>query len=215
MKEILSHEEMLELGSNHNSFVNQYLERFELPSSIAELEANILKLTTTIDGEVLNYILPKIVEFNKGADYISFFNGLSTLAIEVIDKVLQAISNLDNLDKISALVYQEMENVRKLELSVLEKNIIQANFYVMEASMRFWLSDEARQKVNTYNDNFKGVKPLWSWRNAAAGDGLSAGFYFLGVGLTIIAPPAGIAVLTGAAWAAAGGSLVAGSEILQ
>src|SRR5690625_6006801 len=82
-----------------------------------------------------------------------------------------------------------MENVRKLELSVLEKNIIQANFYVMEASMRFWLSDEARQKVNTYNDNFKGVKPLWSWRNAAAGDGLTAGFYFLGVGLTIISPP--------------------------
>lgn len=215
MKEIFSHEEMLELGSNHNTFLSQYLERFELPRSVKELESNILVLTTSIDEKVLNYIMPKVIEFNNGEEYLNFFIGLSAPAIEIIDKVFQTISAIDSFDEISLYVFKEMESVRKTKLSIIEINIIQTNFYIMAAALRFWTSEKTRLKTNSAHDDFNDIKPLWSWRNAAAGDGLSAGMYFLGVGLTIIAPPAGLAVLTSAAWAAAGGSLVAGSGILQ
>ena len=56
-------------------------------------------------------------------------------------------------------------------------------------------------------------KSSWSWKRAAKGAAVGSMFFFLTIGLTLVAPPAGLAILTNWAWVAATGAIGAGFDL--
>lgn len=228
-QKVLEKEELILIGKNHNSFLINYyknktqlLEKTELTEKELLIndfmEAKDFDWNDVDSQKSLEYVIDESIKMGDNNysvdDYINNFNLTGKDFITRLDENLLNASDINEFNKNADLIIQE---ITISNLSIEEKNGILGYAYIMKSSAKLWSpvsigGDGLFDELNSSNEFY--ARKKWSWRRAARGDAAGSMTFFLGIGLTIIAPPAGAAVLTGWAWSAAAGSVVAGSGII-
>lgn len=227
-KRLLTESELISLGEVHNKHLKNYFKKktnYQKKSDEPrELLINEFMTAKDFDWndidsrEGLTYVVDNSIEMqsnNYSTDY--YINNFNLTAQDFITRLDNSLTSANNITDLNNKIESIVSEIRNSNLSIEDKNGLLGYSYIMKGSSQLWapvslggegLYDDVNQNLS------KNQKLGWSWRRAARGDAASSMIYFLGIGLTIIAPPAGLAVLTGWAWAAGAGSVVAGAGLV-
>lgn len=172
-------------------------------NSIENFDKN--KLGSFIEDE-----LASISKYDYDLRYLD--NQFSEEANLYLSNLMILVDEFEDTDKFTENTNKLVNEIRTSSIDEYEKNVLIGTIEITKNSTIYYAPSElgGLQNKSQYLSR-KG----WSWKRAAKGAAAGSMTFFLGVGLTIIAPPAGAAVLTAWAWSAAAGAVVGGSGIVK
>lgn len=222
-KRLLTENELISLGNKHNDYLNDYFRNNNTANDRDSLidEFMILKdfdwnYTDSKNG--VSYVIDESISMQSdNYSTANFINNFSSVGQGFITSLDNHLMNATSINDLNNQIDDVVDDIRKSKLSIKDKNGILGYAYIMKSSAKLWaptsiggegLFDAINGSTNRLSSRG------WSWNRAGRGDAAASMTYFLGIGLTIVAPPAGLAVLTAWAWSAAAGSVVAGAGLI-
>jgi len=195
-----------ELIEQQQSFLNEYHNNTvskKSNNSIENFDKN--KLGSFIEDE-----LASISQYDYDLRYLD--NQFSEEANSYLSDLMILVDEFEDTDKFTENTNKLVNEIKTSNLEEYEKNALIGTVEITKNSTIYYAPSElgGMQNKSQYLS-----KKEWSWKRAAKGAAAGSMTFFLGIGLTIIAPPAGAAVLTAWAWSAAAGAVVGGSGIVS
>ena len=141
-------------------------------------------------------------------------NNFSLEANQFLAELMVSVDELKSINDFKLKISSLVEKVDNSSINDFEKKAIIGTIEVTKNSTIIHAPIElGGEGLTTLNPDLAAKK--WSWRRAAKGAAAGSMTFFLGIGLAVVAPPVGLAVLSGWAWSAAAGAVVGGSGIIN
>jgi hypothetical protein len=231
----LSLEEMKLIGDLHNQYALDIYEAIQLSnyteynileqSLITKYYSELEKFDIGISQNSHEYVVVKSMEMNHQLRDLSYdfeaWNecALTNLGFTIYDKIQFVIDDTYHVRDIDHKIDLLIEEILSTSLNAYEKELLITSAEVARNSFKLWAPIEL-DGLGLFNKINGGVgsNSRWCWRCAVAGDVGGLALYFNGIAVTgaihlAWMPVAGGAIATGAAIAAVGGSLMAGSGV--
>jgi len=232
---VLTKNELVTLGNDHNKYLNNYYKKVK-----ENLNDDNLMFRTSNSKDLLidEFMNSKDFEWNEtdsrsGLTHVvdetidmqssnfspeNFINNLDETGRDFVNRIDNYLINNNNISILNSQIENITNEINNSNLSILDKNGILGYAYILQSSAKLWApisigGEGLYDEINGGTSNKLSAR-RWSWSRAARGDAAGSMVFFLGIGLTIVAPPAGLAILSAWAWSAAAGSVIAGSGII-
>ncbi len=173
-----------------------------------------------IDESLLDALELKNIDY----DFTTWENNhMSTKFNEEYQKIIDLVYSVASISELGIELDYFITQVSQSSFSIFEKEMLITSSEIARNSFKLWAPTSMKglgflDLINNKENSSSSSNSRWCWRCAAAGDvaGLATYFMTIGIAGSITAaaiPGTNVALAAGAAGAAAGGSVTAGSGI--